>query len=174
MAEAENNVERLDPPAIAPEKETLNGFLDYHRATILRKVSGVDELKGSKPSMPPSTLNLIGLVKHLAVNEIWWFQDRFAGLNPQGLPDADTDPEADFRVEPGETLEGYIAYYREACEKSRQIVAAHSLDDLSVATGRSGSQFTLRWIMLHMLEETARHNGHADFLREGIDGVTGE
>lgn len=174
MSEAANEVVRHDPPYQAGERETLNGFLDYHRATILKKVQGVNEEKGSKPSMPPSTLNLIGLVKHLAVNEIWWFQDRFAGLNPQGLPDADNDPEADFRVEPDETLEGFIAYYKEACEESRRIVANASLDDLSAATLRDGTKVTLRWIILHMLEETARHNGHADFLREGIDGVTGE
>ncbi|MBN9390017.1 MAG: DinB family protein [Chloroflexi bacterium] len=174
MSEAANNIIRRDPPAIAAERETLNGFLDYHRATILKKVQGVDEEKGKRPSMPPSTLNLVGLVKHLAVNEIWWFQDRFAGLNPQGLPDADNDPEADFRVEPGETLAGLIAYYNEACEASRRIVASASLDDLSAATGRDGTKFTLRWIILHMIEETARHNGHADLLREGIDGVTGE
>jgi hypothetical protein len=174
MSEAANKVVRPKAPRQAGERETLNGFLDYQRATILMKVQGVDEEKGQRPSMPPSTLNLVGLLKHLAVNEIWWFQDRFAGLNPQGLPDADNDPEADFRVEPGETLEGLIAYYKDACEASRRIVASASLDDLSAASMQDGTKVTLRWIILHMLEETARHNGHADFLREGIDGVTGE
>lgn len=173
MAEAENNVIRLDPPPIASEKETLTGFLDWHRATILRKVYRVDEAKGQQPSMPPSTLNLIGLVKHLAVNELWWFQDRFAGIEYHG-PGDDDDPTGDFYLAPGETLESVIAFYKDACEKSRRVVAAHAMDDLSVAIGRSGSQFTLRWIILHMIEETARHNGHADLLREGIDGVTGE
>lgn len=173
MSEAANEGVKPAPPQDSAERKTLNSFLDYHRATILRKVAGVDEEKGKRPSMPPSTLNLIGLVKHLAVNEIWWFQDRFAGLNPQGLPDADNDPEADFRVEPGETLAGLIAYYNEACEASRRIAANASLDDLSAATREDGTKVTLRWIILHMIEETARHNGHADLLREGIDGVTG-
>lgn len=163
---------RRSLPVAGTEREQLNGFLDYHRATILKKISGANEEAMKRPSSPPSTLNLLGLVKHLALNETWWFQVQFAGLDVD-LPEAE-DPDADFQIEPGETLEDIVALYLAECEKSRQIVSATSLDDASAKTSRSGKNFNLRWIILHMIEETARHNGHADFLREGIDGVTGE
>lgn len=165
---------RKSLPVSGSERDLLNGFLDYHRATILKKIKGASEEDLKRPTNPPSTLNLLGLVKHLALNEAWWFGSQFAGQSID-IPGVDeNDPESDFVVNPDETLEGIVQLYLTECEKARRIVAAAELDDLAVATNRAGEHFNLRWIILHMIEETARHNGHADFLRESLDGVTGE
>jgi hypothetical protein len=166
-------ITRIDPPAVAPEKETLMAFLDYHRATLLQKVQGVSEIDLKRPTAPPSTLTLLGLVKHLAYVERWWFQSRFKGIDSE-FPWTKEDPDPDFRIEPSETVEGIINFYQNEVGKSRQIVEAASLDDLSVRTWPNGEPNSLRWIVVHMIEEVARHNGHADLLREAIDGVTGE
>ena len=163
---------RQDPPTNAPEKETLATFLDYHRATLLQKVAGLDDAD-LRRSFVPSGTNLLSLVKHLAYVERWWFQHRFAGADPD-FPWTDDDPDADFRVESHETPAEIIAFYQQEARRSRDIVAGAALDDVAKRTGRRGEEFTLRWIMVHMIEETARHNGHADILRELTDGATGE
>lgn len=164
-----DNFVRQDPPLAADEKTMLEAFLDYHRATLLMKVSGVsdDDLR-RKPTV--SSMTLLGLVKHIAYVERWWFQAVFAGQEVE-FPWSDDDPDGDWRVEPDDTTEGIIELYKAEVQKSRKIVAAASLDEMAkqFRLGRS-----LRWIVLHMIEETARHNGHADILREAIDGVTGE
>jgi uncharacterized damage-inducible protein DinB len=164
-----DNFVRQDPPLAADEKTMLEAFLDYHRATLLMKVSGVsdDDLR-RKPTV--SSMTLLGLVKHIAYVERWWFQAVFAGQEVE-FPWSDDDPDGDWRVEPDDTTEGIIELYKAEVQKSREIVAAASLDEMAkqFRLGRS-----LRWIVLHMIEETARHNGHADILREAIDGVTGE
>lgn len=118
----------------------------------------------------PSPTTLLGLVKHLANVERTWFGRVFAG---QDLPDpwTEEDPDVDFRIEPGETVENIFAFYREECDGSRRIVEAVSLDDVARHLGRD---HTLRWILIHMIEETARHVGHADILRELTDGVVGQ
>ncbi len=169
----DNTVVRSDPPLAGAEREMLAGFLDYHRATILQKISGVSGEDLKRPSSPPSTLTLLGLLKHLAVNEQWWFQVQFAGREVTFV-EIEGDPDPEMRIEPGETAASIATFYQAEVEKSRQIVSAASLDDLSAGTSRSGEKFSLRWIILHMIEETARHNGHADFLRQAIDGATGE
>jgi len=167
-----NDFARQDPPANAPEKETLETFLDYHRATLLQKVAGLDAAD-LRRSFVPSGTNLLSLVKHLAYVERWWFQHIFAGEDPD-FPWADEDPDADFRVEPHETAAGIIALYQQEARLSRDIVQRSALDDVAKRVGRRGEEFTLRWIIVHMIEETARHNGHADILRELTDGATGE
>jgi hypothetical protein len=166
-------ITRIDPPAVAPEKETLLAFLDYHRATLLQKVQGVSEIDLKRPTTPPSSLTLLGLVKHLAYVERAWFQWRFKGIDIE-FPWTKEDPDRDFRIEPNETVKGIIAFYQDEIAKSRQIAEAASLDDLSVRPWPTGEPISLRWIVVHMIEEVARHNGHADLLREAIDGVTGE
>ena len=163
---------RQDPPADAPEKETLEAFLDYHRATLLQKVAGLDDA-GLRRAFVPSGTNLLSLVKHLAYVERWWFQAVFAGDDP-AFPWTDEDPDAEFRVEPHETAADVIAFYQQEARLSRDIIQRSALDDVAKRVGRRGEEFTLRWIMVHMLEETARHNGHADILRELTDGATGE
>ena len=126
--------------------------------------------------MVPSGTKLLGLVKHLAFVERYWFQQIFAGRECE-YPWTDEDPDADFRIEPHETTQQIVDLYVGECAENRSIVASASLDEL--ARGRKKANdprpgFNLRWILVHMIEETARHNGHADILREQIDGSTGE
>jgi uncharacterized damage-inducible protein DinB len=156
------------PPA-GPERELLTAFLDFHRDTLLWKLSGLSEEEARRVTTP-SGLTLLGLVKHLAYVERVWFQVRFAGLDLE-VPWTAEDPDPAFRIEPGETIESVVAFYRAEVERSREITAAASLDDIARSPDRPHS---LRRILLHMIEETARHNGHADILRELTDGTTGE
>lgn len=138
------------------------------------KVDGVSDEDLRRPMVPSGT-TLLGMVKHLAYVERSWFQNIF--LNQEvSFPWTKEDPDADFRIEPDETTEQILQLYKAECEKSRAIVADASLDDLSQRPPSPGKRdpFSLRWILTHMIEETARHNGHADILREQIDGSTGE
>ncbi|MGZ4758076.1 MAG: mycothiol transferase, partial [Acidimicrobiales bacterium] len=124
-------------------------------------------------------LTLAGLIKHLALVEDTWFVERMDGRpRPEPWLSApfDDDPDWDFHSATDDTPDELLALYRAACDRSRAVVAGHDdLGALSVAQGRGDEgHFSLRWILLHMIEETARHNGHADLLRESIDGLTGE
>jgi uncharacterized damage-inducible protein DinB len=167
-----------EPHEIAPERDQLNRFLDIQRDTILRKCEGLTREQLAQP-LPPSSLTLGGLLNHLALVEDSWFRVRFTG-EPEddqwaGI-DWDADPDYEFRtaleLEPDELRRRY----EEACQRSREVVArAESLDQLSVSARRhTGRHFDLRWVLLHLIEETARHAGHADLLREAIDGTVGE
>jgi uncharacterized damage-inducible protein DinB len=159
-------IERTRPPLAASEREMLNAWLDYHRATLLQKISEVSEEDARRRTVAPSALSLLSLVKHLAYVERWWFAVVFDGQEDKGFP------EDDFQLEPEDTIQGIVDLYRAEVEKSRQIVAKADFDELSRLAERPG--VSLRWIVSHMIEETARHNGHADLLREAIDGATGE
>ena len=151
------------------ELALLTGFLDDLRETILWKLDGVTPEQG-RASLLPSGMSLLGIAKHLGFVERYWFQARFAGRDVT-FPWSDEDPDADWRVEEWETPEGVAGFYRGEAEQSRQVVsAAPALDALATR----GDPVTLRWILLHMIEETARHAGHADLLREAADGATGE
>ena len=161
--------DRPEPPYLGDETGTLAGFLDFHRATLLWKIEGLDDEQLRRPMVPSGT-SLLGLVKHLAYVERWWFQQVWAGQKVT-YPFTDEDPDADWRVEPSETTGEILALYRGECARSREIAAASSLDE--VAPHPRGER-SRRWILVHMVEETARHNGHADILREQLDGVTGE
>jgi uncharacterized damage-inducible protein DinB len=160
------------------ERTMLAGFLDYHRATLVWKASGLTQAQLAQP-VPTSALTIGGLVKHLSLVEDSWFTDRFAGA---GMPerwasvDWDADPDWEHHSAADDRPEDVLAQYAESCSRSRVAYeAAGSLDQRSVGTDRGTDQpFSLRWIMLHMIEETARHNGHVDLLREAIDGTTGE
>ena len=159
---------RIKPPLIGSERELLTAFLDYHRQTVLLKAEGVSDAD-LRRTMTPSGLSLLGLIKHLAYVERSWFQDEFAGEDVS-FPWTDEDPDADFRIEPDETTQDIFTLYQAEVKRSREIVAASSLDDIARGEKRKPS---LRWIMMHMIEETARHNGHMDLMREAIDGQTG-
>jgi hypothetical protein len=156
----------------ASEKEALEATLDFHRATIKWKLEGLTLEQATRP-MTPSDTKLLGILKHLAYVERWWFQENFLGRECEYPWSESGDMEADFKIFPGETIESIVALYDDECAKSREIVAAASLDDVAVKARRTGGHPTLRWIMLHMIEEVARHNGHADILRELLDGKTG-
>lgn len=156
----------------APEKESLMATLDFHRATIKWKLDGLSLEEAARP-MTPTDTKLLGIVKHLAYVERWWFQESFLGRECTYPWTESGDMEADFRIEPGETIESIFALYDAECAVSREIVGAASLDDVAAKPRRTGGYPTLRWIMLHMIEEVARHNGQADVIRELIDGRTG-
>ena len=168
---------RADPPETGTELDQLTSYLDLQRETLLLKAEGLAREQLSR-AHPPSTLTLGGLLNHLALVEDSWFRVRFAGLPDDDLwagIDWDADPDHEFRtaaeVEPDELRRRYEA----ACARSREVVAAaESLDQLSVEKRRNGKHFQLRWVLLHLIEETARHAGHADLIRETIDGTTGE
>lgn len=169
---------RQDPTEAADERTQLSQFLDYHRATMLMKVDGLDRAQMSATTAA-SDLTLAGLLKHLSLVEDDWFRVVLHGeelSSPWDGVDWDADPDWDFRTAVEDDPADLIALYEDACERSRQAVASvASLDDLAARSSRrTGQRFNLRWILLHMIEETARHNGHADLLREAIDGSTGE
>lgn len=165
------------PPPSGPEQGQLTAFLDHFRATILRKAEGLDAAGLARP-LPPSSLTLGGLLNHLAYVEDLWFRVRFAGLPADDLwADVDwtADPDHEFdtaaEVPPDELRRRYL----DACERSRAVVRATDCLDQRAARPRSNGQYVdLRWILLHMLEETARHAGHADLLREAVDGTVGD
>jgi uncharacterized damage-inducible protein DinB len=169
---------RADPPDSGPELEQLTAYLDYQRATVLLKTEGLSAAQLAQ-RLPTSSLTLAGLLNHLALVEDSWFPVRFAGLADNALwagIDWDADPDREFRTATDLTPEELRQRYEDACARSREVVArAESLDQLSVGTSRrTGRRWDLRWVLLHMIEETARHAGHADLLREAIDGTVGE
>jgi uncharacterized damage-inducible protein DinB len=159
-------VERASPNRLAGEREMLTGQLDFHRATLLYKLEGLDDAQ-LRRQMTRSGLSLLGLVKHLAATEQGWFLKIYAGIDEPDL----FDPEAEFRVDPDETADGLVRLYMRTCERAHEVVAAGGLDD--VVTTPWGAPVNLRAILAHMIQETARHNGHADIIREAIDGTTG-
>jgi uncharacterized damage-inducible protein DinB len=163
---------RPEPPLLGGEIETLSGFLDFHRATLLWKLEGLDD-EQLRRAMVPSGTSLLGLVKHLAYVERSWFQRVWAGQEVS-FPWTKEDPDADWRIEPTETTQDVLALYHGECDRSREIVAAASSLDQAVVHPRWNEAVSRRWILTHMIEETARHVGHADILREQIDGAVGE
>jgi len=170
-------MERTDPDITGDELTLLSQFLDYHRATLVQKFSGLDRRQlGTR--LGPSALTLAGLVKHMALVEDSWFGKVLLGreeAEPWAGVDWDVDPDWEFRTAVDDEPADLLALYADACARSRAAVAeVGDLDHLAAKPSRSGELFNLRWIMLHMIEETARHNGHADLLRENIDGATGE
>lgn len=157
-------------PKHGSEKETLLAFLDNNRAVMVWKLDGLSGGDARRPMVRSGT-NMLGLVKHLAWVERWWFEYNFAGREVD-FPWSDDDPDADFRVEDEETIADIVALYELAVADSNQIIDSADLDDLSVVS-RDGVSRSLRWIVGHMVEETARHAGHADIVRELIDDNTG-
>jgi uncharacterized damage-inducible protein DinB len=168
---------RSDPDPNGSELGLLAEYLDYQRETILAKTEGLTQAQlGAKH--PPSELTLAGLLYHLALVEENWMEARFSGLperEPWASVDWDADPDWEFGAAQGMEADELRARYREACERSRQVVAAsQGAGQLSVRPPPNGRPFSLRWVLLHLIEETARHAGHADLLRESIDGSVGE
>ncbi|MET7281860.1 DinB family protein [Kribbella sp. NPDC005582] len=167
----ESPVERVVPNRLAGERDALMQQLDFHRATLLGKLEGLDEEQLRRP-MTASGLSLLGLVKHLAETEHGWFLKIYGGLPEPDLFSTDDQPDEEFRVGPDETADALVGQYLRTCERARAVVAAGGLDD--VVTTPSGVEANLRAILVHMIQETARHNGHADIIREAIDGATGD
>ena len=164
--------DRPDPIMTGGEREALQSWLDFHRRTLLVKCAGLtaDQLK--QASVPPSPLTLLGLVRHMAEVERWWFRRGFLGLPLDTLHCPDDDRDGDFDNVAGADAEADLAVFRAECVAGDAAVTGHGLDE--TFRTRRGNTLDLRWVYLHMIEEYARHNGHADLLRERIDGVTGD
>jgi uncharacterized damage-inducible protein DinB len=171
---------RPEPPVAADEAATLLGFLDYQRATLAWKTGGLDA-DSLSATVAVSTMTLGGILKHLAWVEDNWFS-RWLGGNEPGSPwntvDWGADPDWEWHSAATDTPEQLIALWEEALVRSRSAVAealtAGGLDQLAERKWADGRSPNLRWIVCHMIEEYARHNGHADLLRESVDGATGE
>ena len=169
-------MDRVDPQVAVGERATLEQFLDYQRATLLQKASGLSQVQMNQ-RLATSALSLSGLLKHLALVEDDWIQVRFLGrpeLEPWASAPWDEDRDWEFHTAEQDDPDELRALYSAACRRSRDGAAASALDDLSVAVSRAGQHWSLRWVLTHLLEETARHNGHADLLREAVDGAVGE
>jgi hypothetical protein len=166
--------QRTAAPPVCDETESLVAWLDYERATLALKCDGLDSFAAAVCSVAPSNLSLIGLVRHLTDVELRWFVDRFCGTDVDLVYRTDDNPDAAFTDVAGADLADAIDRWSDACAISRQIVASTpSLDQLSVRTRRTGDHFDLRWLLQHLIGEYARHNGHADLIREAVDGSVG-
>jgi hypothetical protein len=164
--------ERIPPPLTGDERETLRAFLDYHRATLAMKCDGLGDDDLRRRSMPPSTLTLLGLVRHMAEVERTWFRRVIAA---QDVPLV-WSPEGDYQVAydaAGATRAEAFAVWRAEVEHSRRIEREAGSLDVTGHNAKWNADVSLRLVMLHLIHEYARHNGHADLLREGIDGVVG-
>lgn len=160
---------RPEPPDQAGERETLVGFLDFLRASVVYKATGLSDADAARRLLPSDT-SISGLIRHLADVERSWFREDVDGQRDVPYLWSDEDQDGEFRVTEADSLGGIIADYEAACAESREVAAGYGLDDpCTVDNGHH-----LRWVMVHMIEETGRHCGHIDILRELLDGVTGE
>ncbi|TCO53093.1 DinB family protein [Actinocrispum wychmicini] len=157
-------------PFTGDEKESLQASLDRHRDVVLWKLEGLDD-EQLRRRMTPSGTSLLGLVKHLAYVESGWFLETFGRPPVKVVQDPD-DPEEDLRIEPHESTEDVLGYYRRARAAADQVIAEVEVTD--EGTAWFGDAVSMRWVLIHMIEETARHAGHMDILRELIDGAAGD
>jgi uncharacterized protein DUF664 len=166
------STERSIPPSGVDELATLTGFLDFQRATLAVKCQGLSDAQLRDQAVPPSTLSLLGLVRHLAEVEANWFRPLLAGEPMSGIWAPGLDVDVAFNeVAAASAPEAFSRWHAE-CEHARQLVAAAPA--LEISGERGGQRYTLRWVLVHLIEEYSRHNGHADLLRERIDGSTGQ
>ena len=161
-----------DVPREADERATLTWFLDWQRDVLLRKCEGLAPEQLRRRSVPPSKLSLLGLVRHMADVERVWFRVRINSETLDPLYSSEEDPDGEFDNVHSADVEEAFSTWRNECERSRQIASARSLDDTGV-NHETGRIMSVRWTLVHMIEEYSRHNGHADLLRECIDGAVG-
>jgi uncharacterized damage-inducible protein DinB len=159
------------PEPAAGERAMLDQFLDVQRETLLRKCRDLDGEQLARRSVPPSSMSLLGLVRHLAKVERWWFRRQMCGMPLAPLHVTREEPDLDFDGVRAEDWEDDLEVYRGEVAAARDAVADLPLDAFAKGTHAQG--LSLRWIYLHMIAEYARHNGHADLLRERVDGRTG-
>ncbi|MFI6323217.1 DinB family protein [Nonomuraea sp. NPDC050556] len=164
---------RIEIPYAGTERELLEAFLEWHRQTLALKCSGLTDAQLRERSVPPSSLSLLGLVRHMADVERGWARRYFLDEDAPAYHWSDASPDGDFdEVDTADRAEAFTLWETEAAH-SRAAYANLPLETLSKAE-RHGRRVSLRWILIHLIEEYARHNGHADLLRERIDGETGE
>ena len=166
-------VARVPEPALVSERECLQGWLDYHRQTLLLKCTGLTHEQLAQRSVEPSGLSLLGIVRHMADVERWWFRANLRGEDVQGFFGPDDNVEGDFDDLDSLPAEEVLAVFERECVDADAAAYGIELEQTFRSRGR-GTELDLRWLYLHMIEEYARHNGHADLLRERIDGVTGD
>jgi uncharacterized damage-inducible protein DinB len=165
-------ISRQSPPYVAGERQMLEGWLDFHRQTLLSKCGGLTVEQLRRCAVPPSNLSLLGLIRHMAEVERGWFRRRVAEQDVGLLYCSEADPDGDFdHVDTADAEQDFATYLREI-ELARQAAAGQELDE-TFFHSRRNAQMSVRWVYVHMIEEYARHNGHADLLRERIDGATG-
>jgi uncharacterized damage-inducible protein DinB len=163
---------RTDPPLEADERTTLTAFLDFNRETVAVKCADLSDEQLRERAVAPSNLSLLGIVRHMAEVERNWFRPVLGGEEMRTIFAPDLDWEAAFRdVGTADVAEAFSTW-RAECDHARTLVAA--APSLETRGYRGGAWFSLRWVLTHMIEEYARHNGHADLLRERLDGTTGE
>ncbi|MGY1578302.1 DinB family protein [Streptomyces sp. MN13] len=164
---------RTDTPPAWDERTQLTTFLDYARDTARAKCEGVSAENARRAPLPGSPLmTLSGLISHLRWVEYWWFQVVFLGEEDEG-PWTEEDPDREMRIAVDIPLPDLLREYADQSARYRDLVAANELDTQAKRTIRDGRHVDLRWILLHLTEETARHNGHLDIIRELVDGTTG-
>ena len=174
MIEPLSDPRRVDPPTINDdEKASYAAWLDWHRITLVLKCEGLDDASRKARPIPTSKMSLHGLVRHMAEVERGWFRRVIAQEDAEHHFDYSVDEDADFEVAADASWEDDLALFEAEVEVCRAVAAAHDLDH-QVKHPRSGTDFDLRWVYVHMIEEYARHNGHADLLRELVDGSVGD
>lgn len=162
---------RPEPALSGPEGAQLASWIDFYRATLLMKCAELSVEQLSLASVPPSTMTLLGILRHMTMVEQYWYQVIFAGLDVE-LFYKNGDPDGDFKYLGDTALDEVEERFRVTCGLSRDLIGGHDLDEVAPVL-RHGNEVDLRWIQLHMIEEYARHCGHADLLRECIDATTG-
>jgi hypothetical protein len=161
-----------EPPMQLAEREMLEGWLEFHRVTLVLKVEGLDDEQRKARPIPTSTMSLHGLVRHLVEVERWWFREVLDRQDVSEVYCTDDEPDGDWFPLDDAVWDDDLARWQEECEVSRQLAAGRSSLDDRGEHPRLGP-CSLRWIYNHMIEEYARHNGHADVLRELVDGQVG-
>ncbi len=163
---------RTEPAFELGEREMLDAWLEYQRATLALKCAGLTDDQLRFRAVPPSTMSLLGLVRHMADVEAAWFRRILSRAESPWIYRSGADPDGDFDNVDDAIVEHDFAAWRAECDNARAVAAAMELDDHGL--GKRGDLISLRWVLVHMIEEYARHNGHADLLRECIDGSTGD
>lgn len=162
---------RTEPPWVAGEREQLTGFLDFLREAVVAKATGLTDEQARKQLVPSELTTVAGLVSHLTYVEQYWFGVVFDGRPDEWRERFETDPDAEFRAGMTTSLTELVENYVQECARSRAVVEKL---DLEATATRRGEPVNLRWVLIHMIEETGRHAGHLDLLRELLDGSTGE
>lgn len=174
MAPMAERDEPVEPGTTTDERTMLVEFLDYFRAVLERKAQGLDD-EQARVRVAASAIDLLGLVRHMAEVERWWFRRLFTAEIDTGVYELPDDMDADWHHGPADTLTDALVVWRAEVTRARDIVAAAaSLDTIGVLRTSGRGDVSLRWIVVHMIEEYARHCGHADLIREAIDGATGD
>jgi uncharacterized damage-inducible protein DinB len=167
--------ERREPATTADERTMLEGWLEYHRQTLAWKCEGLTDAQLRTAAVEPSELSLMGLVRHMADVERGWYRRVLADEDTGPIYSTAEDPDGEFHLTETDSWEEAYATWQAEIEIARNNAARFGLDDISKGKHRrTGERFNLRWIHTHMIEEYARHNGHADLIRERLDGATGD